>query len=144
MQRTHVLEANLANLMIGELAGTEPAPQARLSSPYERVDIELPPPEHRRTLRRAATISREDLAQRARSREAEFDAACTQRFSAPYAKVEIELQAALTTGTFESAWFVSPDDVPAVEHEAARPAHWMWIVAVMLAVCAIAVVAITQ
>jgi hypothetical protein len=153
MQRTHVLEANLANLMIGELAGTEPVPQARFSSPYERVDVEIPPPEHRRTLRRAATISREDLAQRAKSRAdaaaADFDAARTQRFSAPYAKVEIEElmqvpHAALTTGSFESAWFVAPDDVPAVEHEVAHPAHWMWILAVMLAVCAIAVVAITQ
>ena len=151
MQRTHALEANLANVMMAELAGTEPAPQARFSSPYERVDVEIAPPEHRRTLRRAATVSREDLAQRARSRaDADFDAACTQRFSAPYAKVEIEMmfvpRIALTTGSFEAAWFVAPDEAPQTDFvaEPASATRWMWIVAVMLAACAIAVVAITQ
>ena len=161
MQRSQVLEANLANTLIAELAGGKDTttPHARCSAPYERVEIEIAPPEHRRTRRRAATISRDDLAQRRRAvgpAPVDFDAACTQRFSAPYARIEIEEQQqlavmhvphiALTTGSFEASWFVAPDEAQAEDVAESSPttsSRWMYIVGAMLAVCAIAVVAIT-
>jgi hypothetical protein len=149
-QRSSVLEANLANVLIAELSREETSQHARVSAPYERVDIvEVPAEDLRRTRRRAATISRDDLALRAKARAEVFDGACTMRFSAPYVRIEIEQQmprALLTTGTFESAWFVAPDDAPQEEVVHAEPSasRWIWIVAAMLASCAVAVLAITS
>jgi hypothetical protein len=153
-QRPQLLEANLANVQLAELLGDDTLPHARFSSPYERVDVvELPAPELRRTRKRAATISRDDLALRAKARADAsvdvFDAACTLRFSAPYERIEIERSqvphGALTTGSFEAAWFVAPDDAPHDEVTDSVPtSRWIWIVAIMLSACAVAVVAITS
>lgn len=63
------------------------------------------------------------------------DATRTLRFSAPYARIEIDAArpslVALTSGSFEAAWFVSPDDIVQEQTPAAEPAstYWMWIVA---------------
>ncbi len=145
-----MLEANLANVLMAELAADETSRYARVSAPYERVDIvEVPALDLRRSRRRAATISRDDLAKaRAEAAFEVFDAACTMRFSAPYERIEIEQhvpRGALTTGSFESAWFVAPDDVPDEEVGDVAPSstRWIWVVAAMLATCAVAVLAIT-
>lgn len=152
MQRSGVLEANLANVLIAELVGEDTLPHARLSAPYERVDVvEVPAPELRRTRRRAATISREDLALRVKARAeaatVAMDAARTLRFSAPYERIEVEQLDAplLTTGRFEAAWFVAPDDVPHTEpDQPAASRLWFWILPIMIATCAAAVFAITM
>ena len=140
----HRLETDLANVLIAELAGDATSPQMRLSAPYERVEItDIPAPDLRQTRKRAATIPREARRDPADS----FDAARTLRFSAPYARIEIDQlapRAALVTGSFESAWFVAADDMPAEPVGAAEPeSRWLWIVAgAMLAAFAVTVIAL--
>lgn len=169
MRPTQLLETNLADVMIAELLGPakrpsqsddrfpvieilfgpsvddaattskfqrgavidadDTLPHALYSSPYERVDVvptaaepvRSEPYARLRTRKRAATISRSVLA---------------QRREAPVAST-------VTSGSFEAAWFVAPDDaVDHAEPAAVERSRWPLIGAAAIAAAAMAAIAL--
>jgi hypothetical protein len=166
MRPTQLLETNLADVLIAELLGPakrppqsddrfpvieilpafdaavtskfqrgavidadDTLPHALYSSPYERVDVvptaaepvRSEPYARLRTRKRAATISRSVLA---------------QRREAPVAST-------VTSGSFEAAWFVAPDDaVDHAEPAAVERSRWPLIGAAAIAAAAMAAIAL--
>lgn len=120
-------------------------PQRLYSSPYEKVDI-APIPLARR--KRASTVPRALLAQKR-----------TARVSAPYEAIEIHIEhvppsmsaSLVASGSFEAAWFVSPDDeiveAAATKPDGARPdargAQMMMIGGAVLGACAVVIALLT-
>ena len=144
------------------LDADDTVPHALYSTPYERVEVgtELAPP--RLPRKRPATITREALVQRMNDRATAAQAASMAttrkhpRFSAPYERIEIVELAepsatrpsmkALASGSFEVAWFATPDDalVANDEQEVAQSSTmgWLWITAVALVASAIVLLVI--
>lgn len=175
-QRTRTLETNLADVMIGELAGhqaqrtaadsddhyplievlrdaafgididdaaitrklpprgvvidaDDTIPHSLYSAPYERVDVGVELPPRRPARNRPATIARDALAERSKR-------------TAPYAVQYVRSERAPATpasGSFEAAWFVSPDDaVDAGRELPAKSRPWLSIAVAVLAAITIA------